>query len=165
MSMNITANVNVAISVIETMTLGLGAGNVSTPENYNQAFAAGTGAGNAQLYFSKPATAAAAPDTYVLSALTDSQGRAVAFTKVRLWAIVNLDPTDAHVLTVGNAATHPWAAPFGSGTHTLKVSASGAMIRVAPLLTAFAVASGSSDQLMVDPGAFTISYQILLIGE
>lgn len=164
--MNVTANINLTARAIETLTLGLGSASVESPANLALAFANGTGANAVSLVFSKSATAAAStPDTYTLSALTDDVGRTVAFTKVRALIVINLDATDGHDLTVGGAGTNPWAGPFGTGTDALKVPAGGFLALVAPLATAFPVAAGSSDQLMVDPGAVSIAYKILILGE
>lgn len=162
MSLNVTANLKLSVTTSETLATGLGTGTVGGTSGLNVAFANGTGANNINEYWSKDHTAAAAADTYTLSALTDAVGRTVAFAKIRLLMIVNLS---TFPLTVGNAGTHPWAAPFDAATDTVKVPAGGCLLLVAPDSSGLAVASGTSDQLKIDPGANTVEYQITIFGE
>lgn len=164
--MNVTADIKLTATAVETLTVGLGSAPVPSAIAQALSFTNGTGANNVNKVFSKSATAAAStPDTYTLSALTDDLGRTVAFSKVRVLIVINLETTDGHDLTVGNAATNPWVGPFGAGTNTVSIGAGGFLVLVAPLATAYAVTSGASDQLMLNPGANSVAYKILILGE
>lgn len=164
MSQNVTGKVTLQLVAQENLATGLGSGPVQTIINFALALANGTGANNIQENFSASSTpAASTPDTWVLSALVDGAGRTVAFAKVRVLALIN---TGTQPLVVGNAGTHPWAAPFnGVTTAEVEVRPGGVLLIVAPDATALAVTSGSSDQLKVDPGASPGAYQIFIVGE
>lgn len=163
MPLNVTANLKLSVTVAESIAIGVGSGDVNAALSPTFTFANGTGANNIQEQWSKTHTAAAStPDVWVLSALTDDQGRTIPFAKVRAWLVINLGTTD---LLIGNAPTHPWAAPFGSATDRVRCPAGGFVVLCAPGAAGLGVTSGSSDQLQVDPGASSCQYQILAIGE
>lgn len=164
--MNVTADIRLTASAVEQLTIGLGTAPITSTASSSLSLASGTGANAINKVWSKSSTPAiGTPDTWTLSALTDDVGRTVAFGKVRALVVINLDAVDGHALILGNAATNPWAGPFGAGTNTVKVPAGGFLALVGPLATAFAVTAGTSDQLKVDPGANSVPYKILLVGE
>ncbi len=164
--MNVSGSMKASVSLSENLSAGLGSGTLNDSVSVNQSLNNGTGSCNVALRYTISKTANAAADTYTLSATTDALNRAVAFTKVRLLVIVNQSTTDGQDLIVGNAALHPWSAPFnGVGTSDIIVKAGGTLILLAPLATAFPVTSGVSDQLKIDPGANAVPYQLLIAGE
>lgn len=162
MPLDVTAGLTVRLKTQETLTLGIEIGQVPGDLNLALTFANGTGANAINQRWTKTRTATAAPDTWTLSAITDDLGRSIPFAKVRLVIIQNLGVAD---LKVGNAASHPWAAPFGSTTSMLRVPAGGFIIIAAPTAAGLAVGSGTSDQIMIDPGAATVDYQMVFLGE
>jgi hypothetical protein len=165
MPLSVTGNLDVSIRAAETLANGLGTGQLSPSLPVNLAFGSGVGAGNIQYVFSKSATAAAAPITYTLSALVDDLNRTIALSKVRAWVLANLSQVDGQLLTVGGAATNPWLAPFGDVSDKLVVRAGGVLVLAGPLATAYPVTAGASDQLKVDPGANTIPFKLMFLGE
>jgi hypothetical protein len=165
MPLNVTGNLDVSIRATETLVVGLGSGQIQPSLAVSLAFGAGVGANNIQWTFSKSATATAAPVTYTLSALVDDQGRTIVLAKVRAFVIAHLGSVDGQPLLVGGAATNPWAAPFGSATDRQSVRAGGVYAFGGPLATAYPVVAGSSDQLKVDPGANTIPFKLMFLGE
>jgi hypothetical protein len=165
MPLNVTGNLDITIRAVESLVVGLGSGQLAPTLAVSLAFGNGTGSGNIQWTFSKSATAAAAPVTYTLSALVDDQGRTIVLAKVRAFVIAHMGSVDGQPLLVGGAATNPWAAPFGSATDRQSVRAGGVYAFGGPLATAYPVVAGSSDQLKVDPGANTIPFKLMFLGE
>jgi hypothetical protein len=165
MPQSVTGNLNVSATATETISNGLASGSLSPALSVALAFAAGVGALKIQYTWTVSATATATPVTYTLSALTDGLGRSVPLTKVHAIVIAHLGTTDAQPLTVGGAASNPWVAPFADVSDKLKIAAGGVLALAGPLATGYAVASGSSDQLKLDPGANTIPFKILIMGE
>jgi hypothetical protein len=165
MPLNVTGNLDVTIRATENIANGLGSGQLAPTLAVSLAFGNGTGANNVNEVWTKSATAAAAPVTYTLSALVDDLGRTIPIAKVRGIVAANLSGTDGQTLTIGGAATNPWAAPFGSATDKLKIPAGGAFAMGAPLATGLGVTAGASDQLKVDPGANTIPFKLMFLGE
>jgi ABC-type sulfate transport system substrate-binding protein len=161
----VTGNLNVSASATETIANGLASGSLSPGLAVSAAFAAGTGANKIQYTWTKSATATAAPVTYTLSALVDDLGRTIPLAKVHTLVIAHLGVVDAQPLTIGGAASAPWLAPFGDISDKIKIYAGGVLALSAPLATGFAVATGTSDQLKLDPGANTIPFKIHLMGE
>lgn len=162
MPLDVTASVKLAVTMQEILTTGIESSNLAGVLSVATALAAGTGAGNIQQKWTKSATVTAAPVTWTLSAITDDLGRTIPFAKVRFFAIVNLGTAD---LLVGNAGSHPWAAPFSAGTERVRVPAGGWLAMSAPSAAGLAVGSGTSDQLKIDPAAATIDYQLVFLGE
>jgi|GEM_PF-2792189 len=159
----VSGNYKFTFSTSEILTNGTGTGALAGGVTSNLSFANGAGAGNIQASWSKSSTpAASTPDNWTLSALTDDLGRAIAFTKVRVFVILNTHATTS--LIVGLAATHPWAAPFGA-TGSRTIPPGGMLVITDPTAAGMPVTSGSSDQLKIDPGGTAGSYQIALAGE
>ncbi|WP_422928561.1 hypothetical protein [Singulisphaera sp. PoT] len=162
MPLSVTGNIKFTLSLAEQLGSGPVTGNLNSSIPFNISFANGTGANAIQFDWVKPSSPApGTPDTWTLSALTDSLNRAIAFTKVRVLVIIN---NGTGSLTVGAAATHPWAAALGTAG-TAIVPAGGMLVLVAPGAAGYAVTSGSSDQLKVDPGGTAGNYQIAIAGE
>jgi hypothetical protein len=165
MPLNVTGNLDVTIRATESLVNGLGSGQLAPTLAVSLGFGSGTGANNIQYTWSKSATAAATPITYTLSALVDDLGRTIALAKVRAWVIANLSQVDGQFLTVGGAGTHPWLAPFADVSDKAVIRAGGVLVLAGPLATAYPVVAGTSDQLMIDPGTFTIPFKIMILGE
>ena len=97
--------------------------------------------------------------TYTLSALTDSQGRTVAFARVRKLMIWLATRNDGDYLTVGNATTHAWTGLCSSGTALISVY--DALVAVAANKVGLVVSSGSNDQIKItNAGAASITFGI-----
>jgi hypothetical protein len=161
----VTGNLNVSLTATETIAAGLASGQLSPSLAVALAFGAGTGSGNVQWVWSKSATAAAAPVTYTLSALVDDLGRTIALTKVRALVIAHLGTVDGQPLTAGGASSNPWLAPFADVSDKAVIRAGGVLVLAGPLATAYPVTAGSSDQLKLDPGANSIPFKIMIVGE
>jgi hypothetical protein len=165
MAQSVTGALSVSATASEAITNGLSTGRLAPALAASLTFGTGTGANNVQYCWTKSATATAATVTYTLSALADDLGRSVPFTKVRCLVITHLGAVDAQPLTVGGAALHPWLAPFGDVTDKVVIRSGGCLVLAGPLTTGYAVTSGVSDQLMLDPGANTIPFKIMIMGE
>jgi hypothetical protein len=164
--MNISTAIKLQFQVLETVTAGLAVAQGLTFEKLSTtSFSAGTGADQADLHWEKKAVtlAAGASVTYTLSALADDLGRAVALVGVRALLIEITARTAGDYLTVGNAGTNPWAAPFGGGTQTAKVFKR--LLLVADKTDKYAVAAGSSDQLKItNSGAASVTFDVAAVG-
>lgn len=163
MSQAVTAQLKLALAITETLTIGESSGPLSETDAFNLALANGTGANSVNRKWSKTSTpAASTPDTWTLSSLTDDLSRTVVLTKVRVFLLVN---NGTGSLIVGGAALHPWQGPFGATTDKITVNPGGCVLLVAPDVNGYAVTSGSSDQLEIDPGATAGNYLIAILGE
>lgn len=163
--MNLTSSLKTTLTVTEAVAYGSASQNVDSKLAANLAYTNGTGTDQANLQWGKTGVtlAGGASVTYTLSSLTDDLGRAVAFTGVRLLVISVTSRTAGDYLTVGNAASNPWAAPFGGGTHTTKVYTFLAV--AADKTDKFVVSSGSSDQLkLVNSGSNSLTFSIHIVG-
>jgi len=164
--MGCSGTIGVSIDVLETSTtntIGPAKDNVNT--SVSIAWTDGSGANQANKQWSKTATLTATSATFDLSSLTGTFGT-VTFTKIKALILINTSTTDGAMLTVGNAASNVWSAPFGGSTQTVKVGPGSCLI----LSAMTAQSSGpwtvdsSNKNLKIDAGAATITYKLILIG-
>jgi len=126
----------------------------------------GTGDAMADLSFSDRRSAAAAADAIDLrGSLVGAFGNVLSFVEVKLILIVNRATTSTHVLSVGAGSNPAFSGLFGATGDIIKVAAGGTFLWIAPydgsgLLTT----AGTADILTIDPGANTISYDIVILG-
>jgi hypothetical protein len=161
------------IVLADTVTETLSYGSVSTQVSGTVGVAAptslyswvnGTGAGQVDLHFEHTYTlAAGASVTLTLSAMTDDLPRSFAFARVRKLVIYITAHTAGDKLTVGGAATHPWAAPFADVSD--KVAVRDLFLLVGSDATAYVVTSGTSDQLLItNSGASSMTFIVAISG-
>lgn len=166
--MNITTDLRVQYTVLETISAGLAGTSsqaIKFEDNVLYTLGSGTDALQADLHWEQKEVvlAGGGSTTYTLSALTDGLGRSVALVGVKYLVIRVLARTLGDYLVVGNAASNPWAAPFGSSGHTAKVYTTLALF--ADDDDKYAVTSGSSDQLKIaNPGSNAITFRIGIVG-
>jgi hypothetical protein len=166
MPLTVNAKATIRIESVESLVVGLASGTIPLDLLWSFSFTPGTGASKIQYRFSRSATTViSTPETFLLSALVDSEGRTMSFAKIRAWGLRNLSTNASAFLMAGNAGTHPWSSPFGSATDKLVVRPGGFHLGYAPDLNGFAVVAATSDQLKIDPGAFAIPYELFFLGE
>lgn len=130
-------------------------------------YATGTASNQQDRVWSDTRSAAAAADTIDLAgSLTAAIGGAtITFVEVRGIAIRNKATTAAHILSVGAGSNPAFSGLFGATGDVIKVPASGMFFWHAPLDGGgLAVTAGTGDILTIDPGANTVSYDILIWG-
>jgi hypothetical protein len=167
MPLTVNAKATIRIESVESLVIGLGTGTIPIDMIWSFSFTPGTGASKIQYRFSKSATTViSTPETFLLSALVDSEGRTMSFAKIRAWGLRNLSTNASAIMKVGAAATNPWAAPFDATSNKLIVRPNnGFHFDYAPDVNGLAVVGGASDQLKIDPGAFAIPYELFFLGE
>lgn len=108
--------------------------------------------------------ASAATVTYTLVSLTDGLGRSLSVAGgVRYLGISVTSRTAGDYLTIGQAATHPWTAPFVGTTPGLKVY--DLLILGVFGTDKYTVSSGSSDQLLItNSGSNPITFNFVTLG-
>ncbi len=172
---NATGTVNTNFSFTEAISTGLvTANNLNATIGRSITYANGTGSGQIDMLYAKKLTLAATPTTLDLTALTDLNGDALNFLRIREFIIQNLATTAAYVVTVGGAGSNAWLGFFGTTTSTLtmptNVGATGnyATIQLSDPYTigasTGAYVGASSKYLKLDPGANTIIVSVILAG-
>ena len=165
MSQNCTDALQVNHTVLETLTLGVSSASLQDQFLPAYSFSNGNGSNQVQLHWeaANVTLAASASTTYTLSALTDSLGRTVAFSKVMLMILQVITLTAGDYLTVGAAASHPWTAYLGGTTPTEIVY--DLLVRAVAQTDGLTVTSGSSDQLKItNSGSNSITFSIGFVG-
>lgn len=166
MPLTVNAKSTIRVESVESLAIGLATGTVGMDKVWSFSLDPGTGASKIQYRFSRSATTTiSTPETFLLSALVDDQGRTQSFAKVRFWGLRNLSTNASAFMLVGNAASHPWSSPFGTATDKLVVRPGGFHLGYAPDVNGFAVVAATSDQIKIDPGAFAIPYELFFLGE
>jgi hypothetical protein len=164
--MNVTETLAIADQITEQLAYGVyGPQAAQSTSGPSYGWNNGTAAATIDLHVEFAGTAAVtlAPGTgvtYILSALTDGLGRAVAFRRLRKLLLVLTARTDGDSLAVGAAATDPFA-----GTGTAAIPVRDALALVAQDAAGMVVAAGSADQLLINnPGAHPITFTLSLSG-
>jgi hypothetical protein len=162
----VKSTVAVKVSIVETGTADLGA-PISTwawpPPTYQvQEFATGTSDSQMDRVWSDQRTVtAAADDLDVRGGLTSQlDGSSVVFTDLCLIGIHNTDTTDT--LSVG-ADANAIATLWGATGDIIKIPPGGMFLWAAPD-DCIATTAGTGDILQIDPGANTVTYNIILAG-
>lgn len=160
-----------AASFTQTPNSGILSGNVlSVPLTLNAAFANTGTTDNVDLLYAATLTfVASTAQNLDLTSLTDILGGAVNFARVRAIAIKMYSTTDGATLTVGGAASNPWAAVWGT-TGTMIIQAATAanangsfFLLTAPNTTGY-VTSGTSKTLKLLPSAHAFNADIVIAG-
>lgn len=127
----------------------------------SQDYTNGSGANQANTWYAKTRSAAAAADVIDLDAdLADDFGTTLVFTKIKEIWIVNLSTTSGEDLTISGDAM---LAFVGNNAHQAKAAAGGMWHQSAPV-DGFTITSTTQDTLSIDPGANTISYDLIIAG-
>lgn len=167
----LTSQLSVTGRISETLTAGGQSSTLQLNEPQNSySFLTGTSstgtiASVLDLHWEKAAVTLASSGTvtYTLSALTDDLGRTVALARVRFVLLQITTKTANDALTIGNAATHPWLAPFGGTTPTITVRDLWLIVDNSP--AGLVVTSSSSDQLLItNSGSSSITFNIYIAG-
>jgi hypothetical protein len=134
----------------------------------------GTSAGNVDYVYGKTLTLAGSATTLDLTSLTDLFGGSINFARVRFFAVQNLSTTAAQTVTISGGTSNPWTTgPWGaSSTIILQPSPTqnAGVSRVVfedPYVTGATTGwytSGTSKTVKLDPGANTISVNVLIAG-
>lgn len=126
-----------------------------------QKYTNGTGANQANTFFSDKRTLAGAPETIDLTVdLADAFGTTLVFTKIKEIIILNTNPGTGEILTISGDALGDM---LGGTTPTIKAGPGG-VARLTSPVDGFAIAAPSKHDLTVDPGTDTITYWLIIIG-
>lgn len=132
-----------------------------------RSYVSGTTDNAFDLVWSDSRSAAAAADTLDLRGVLAAAlgGSLLNLLEVCAIVIKNKATTAAHVLSVGAGSNPAFAGLFGATGDVIKVPASGLFVWFAPLDGGgLATTAGTADILTIDPGANTISYDIVILG-
>lgn len=173
---NSSGNSNCNFGFSEIITTGvINSLKLDAAINQNIAYGNGTAAGMIDLLYGKVLSLAGSATTLDLTSLTDLNGAAINFARVRELIIVNQAVTAAFTVTVGAAASNAWSTgPLGTSTSTSILQPSVgqtvglSMLRWSDPFTTGATTGGYVDSthkaLKLDPGANTISVAIIIAG-
>lgn len=167
--MPLSSLVSLNVQASQTSALDLGSAAFTASKTYSVSYQNGAAAGQANKLFTDTRTIAASSndDLDLNGVLTDAFGGSLALLRVK-GLIVAAAAGNANDVVVGAAASSPWLAPFGAGTHTLKVKPGGVLSLFAGLTdaTAWPVIAATGDVLRIaNGGAGTpVTYDIVIIG-
>lgn len=163
---DVTASVlpGVTISDVSNTTGFQIAKQVKFPSSYAPiAFANGTGAGQVDAMWADTRTYSATSTTLDLTTLAAAATNtgAASFSNIKILAIYNNDSTNT--LTVGAAASTPFAGPLGGTSPTITIQPGGCAMFVNKNADGWACSTNKS--LKIDPGPNNISATVVLAGE
>lgn len=138
-------------------------GNLNVTEEVE--FTSGTGTLQADLQFYDTRTLTGASESLDLAGgLADVFGNTLTFADVKSLYIKNTSTAKGEDLLVGGAAANALATPFGDSSDKIRIRAEGHISLAAPR-DGYAVTGGTGDLLKIDPGADTITYDIIILGD
>jgi hypothetical protein len=94
--------------------------------------------------------------------LTDLNGNAITFTKIKELLIVNKNTTSGELLKVGGAAANAFLL-FDDATDIESIDPGG-FLHISSPVDGKTVTAGTGDKLKIDAGANTITFNIILTG-
>lgn len=168
--MAVTGSITLAASARQTATPDLGDAAANLAVKLAVSLANGTGAAQFDKVWGDERTlAASATEDLDLAgtALLDTYGTAVAFTKVTLLAVI-ADPGNTNNVVVGAAAANAWTGMLNStGTITLRPGGFAFIGVGAADLSGHTVTAGTGDLLKVanSGGTTGVTYKILVFGK
>jgi len=166
-------NLTISVDVLGRQTTALDLGTSTTAHRgtypgtlHSTDYATGTGDNQQDLIWSDTRTAAASADTIDLAgSLAGAHGGTVTFVEVRGIYIKNKATAAASTLLVGAGSNPAFSGLFGATGDIIKVPASGCFLWHAPLDGGgLAVTAGTGDILTIDPGAATVTYDVIIWG-
>lgn len=163
-TISLQATQTVSAGVISSYAIPLGMQYPSALGNLLNA----TGAANSvDTAYSASLSLAAAVTTINLHAFTDPGGNSVAMARVRAWAVYNTSSTAANIINLYTlTGTDPLTWLPQVTTATLWVPPGGIMLGTDPLSTSTNgwVVSASHFSFSLDPGANTVTCDVLILG-
>lgn len=159
-TLTLSSTLNVAVPVGPT---ALTAYNIGIAPNLTNSYAAGSGPNQGNKIYQSSLTATGAVADLDLTAAVCVDGT-VGFTHVRELWIFNDATTVGYTLTYG-LGTNPFSPMLGGTTPTVVISPGSVQRFYRPLDTLGWTVSGSIKTVRVDPGANTIAYRIIVLGD
>lgn len=164
----VTGTVQLVTGFNQTVTSGLvTAQTLPASIGLTTPYGNGTGAGQINLIYARQLTlVASTPQTIDLTALADLSGATVNFARIRELVIQVVTSTSGFDVTLGAAASNPWA-PFWGTTGTDTVFAGSIRYFTDPTSVGAgvgAVTSGTSKNLKLDPGSKNLTLNLLIAG-
>ncbi len=153
---------NITFAGTYTLAGDLDDGVVSIGTSQSQDYTNGTGANQANTWFSDTrALASTTPETIDLtSGLSDRFGTTLVFATITEILVYNRNATASEDITLsGNAM----AAFLGGTTHTITVPPKGIWHAASPV-DGFTITNTTQDQFTVTPGAYAVSYDLIIAG-
>lgn len=164
----VTGNSQITLGLNQSVTTGLvKAQTLPAALTLSSNYTNGTGANQIDLLYAKQLTfVASTPQTLDLAAIVDLSGATVNMARVREILLQIVTTTVDFNLTLGAAASNPWAAIWGTtGTHVVMA---GSTLSISDPTTVGSgkgfVTSGTSKALKLDPGSNVIVCNLIIAG-
>lgn len=165
--MAVSTTISLSLNATESATGDLWSAAAAHVKSALIEWATGTGSSQSDVIFSDTRSAAASADAIDLKGTSNLAGvyANCTFVEVRALLIINKSTTAGQILTVGAGSNPAFAGLFAATGDAIKIPAGGVLFWAAkydgdgliPVAT-------TGDILTIDPGASTISYDIVIIG-
>jgi hypothetical protein len=154
-----------SVSCKEEEVQDLGTSRMTHLVSLSSFLPSGTGANQLDRVYSDSSTPVGSPDTLDLLGTLSSllTGATISFVTLNGIIIRNKSTTSTEVLSIGGGS-NPVAGLWGAGGDLIKIGPGGVFMWWDPVDGITPVA-GTGDILQIDPGADTIAYDVLLVGQ
>ena len=163
--MSLATYVDLAFRWTKLTTLDLTSAQENPRLDYSDSLSDGTGAvDTADLVFSDRRTLAGTTENIDLAgSLTDAFGATITFARIKMIFIHNRNTSVGHTLTIGGAGSNTFLL-FADASDKYAIGPNGMMLLWEPSAAAKPVTASTGDILLVNAGANTIVYDIIIIG-
>lgn len=165
--MPLTTKIQVGLEALLTSALDLSTTSSPTKLHHRIDLANGSGANQANKFWSDRRTLAASgtENLDLAASLTDAFGASITFARVK-GLLIRAASANVNNVLVGGHASAAWSTWAGDATDLVVVRPGGLLLLVAPDATAYAVTATTADLLTVaNSGAGTgVTYDIAIVG-
>lgn len=163
----ITGNCSMNLAFTESVNSGVIVPySIPATVSANLSYANGTASNQVDTIYSKQITLSATTTTLNLTTLTDPAGNSINFARVREFIVVNTSSTAGYDVKVEAGASNGWS-PLPPSTSPLYARYSGSLRISDPVSTGTGngnVVTSTSNTITLDPGANTITVNVLIVG-
>lgn len=165
MSTTLTTKVNFNLNTIFASDAeGLAVAQATLEQQLLLSLADGVGLNQADLVYSeKDQSISGAEDRDLAGTLLDAYGALITFVKVKA-LMVTCPVANTDTVIVGAKGATGFVGPWGANTESIAIRPGGAWIMLAPDLTGYAVAAGSTDILQFNVGGGTQVFSWQVVG-
>jgi len=165
MANTVSTDLTVKAAALESLAADLGTAKLlhTWPSTTAWHYANGTDASQCDLVWTDQRTVTGAAEALDLAGSLTSliNGQAVTFAEICFIGVNMVTQTSGYTLTIGGGSTP--LALFADPTHKILIGPGGPFIW-SNFVNGVTIGAGSTDLLKIDPGANTITYDIILIG-
>ena len=167
MATSFSGSLKLSVSGTLVKDIDLGTLTYNLPYGYSKTITNGTGADNANMFWTdtRTLTASSSESLDLAGSIANAFGDTMTFTKLK-GLIIEAASGNTNNVVVGGAASNAWATWVGNANDVVNVRPGGVLFLYAPDSTSYAVTASTGDILQIanSSSGSSVTYNIVLIG-